>query len=149
MPTSVYMYVLWRLYTIMYPGRILKSCSCQYFMVVLEVKLLLRKAYAYWHRSGSISVKKSCPMSNLSAELLVWKFVSRGFPQRCTPLLLQCITPGVLWRSSVVSSVEIKLAQRSEQTEVFSVILPFFAGLLFLLLIGLLFAHSAPNLNLI
>ena len=49
----------------------------------------------------------------------------------------------------MVSSVEIKLAQRSEQTEVFSVILPFFAGLLFLLLIGVLFARSAPNLNLI
>jgi len=52
------------------------SCSCQYLMVVFEVKPLSQKVYAYWHRSWSISLRKSS-MSNLSAilcaELWVWK----------------------------------------------------------------------------
>ena len=33
-------------------------------MVILEVKLLSQKVYEYWHRSGSISLKK-LSMSNL------------------------------------------------------------------------------------
>jgi len=49
------------------------------FMVIIEVKPLSWKGYAYWHRSGSIPLKKS-PMSIL-------------FTILCTELLAQKFTP--------------------------------------------------------
>ena len=55
------------------------KCSPSTNTNILEVTPLLRKAYAFGHRSGSISLKKSS-MSDLSAISCVERLARRFFP---------------------------------------------------------------------
>ena len=103
--------------------------------------LLRDGSLTYSHVDGTLTVL--CKLSSF--------IKSQGFPWRCTPLLLQGISPGVS-SEEAVQFPGWKLNLLREQNRLTCRFLvsfwPFFSDLLFLPLIGLLFAHSTPNFNL-